>query len=61
MTEENKPDTPDTELDMYWLVANFFAILSVLEDKFGVETIERIVQIANALEAEMRAEAQPES
>lgn len=61
MTEENNTPEEHTEMDMYWLVANFFAILAVLEDKFGIECIERIVQIATAMEAEMRKEAQDQS
>lgn len=54
-------DEPVNEVDTFWIVANIFAIIHILEDKFGYEAIERLVAAATAIEASMREEAQKES
>lgn len=46
------------EVDFFWLVANIFAIISLLEDKFGTPAVEQIVMVATAIENSMRAEAE---
>jgi ribosomal protein L7/L12 len=58
--------TPDTteeqletqEIDSFWLVANIFAIISLLEEKFGPQAVEQVVMVATAIENSMRAEAE---
>ena len=58
------PDTNETteeenhEVDFFWLVANIFAIISLLEEKFGPTAVEQIVMVATAMENSMRAEAE---
>lgn len=56
---ENTPETESSqpEVDMYWLVANIFALIHIIEDKFGAETVEYLVQTATLLERAMREEA----
>lgn len=46
------------EVDSFWLVANIFAIISLLEEKFGPQAVEQIVMVATAIENSMRAEAE---
>lgn len=48
----------EQQVDTYWIVANIFAIIHILEDKFGMETIERLVAAATAIEAGMRQESE---
>ncbi len=40
--------------DSYWVVANIFAIIYLLEEKFGVQATEQIVQVASKIEEAMR-------
>lgn len=53
---DTNPDTNETQVDTFWIVANIFAIIHIIEDKFGIETVERLVAAATAIEAEMRKE-----
>ena len=46
-------------VDVYWIVANIFAIIHYLEDRFGVPAVETIVETATKIEDSMRQE-QPE-
>lgn len=69
---ESTPDTTSTsdldndllneeqshEVDTFWLVANIFAIISLLEEKFGPQAVEQIVMVATAIENSMREEAE---
>lgn len=61
MTEHQ--DIADTEqkepVDVYWIVANIFAIIHYLEDRFGPLAVESIVEAATKIENSMRKE-QPE-
>jgi hypothetical protein len=57
MPSEHPKKESDNQVDVYWVVANIFAIIHILEDKFGVETVERLVAAATAIESEMRKEA----
>ena len=52
-TEQKEP------VDVYWIVANIFAIIHYLEDRFGASAVESIVETATKIEDSMRAE-QPE-
>jgi hypothetical protein len=40
--------------DSYWVVANIFAIIYLLEEKFGAQATEQIVQVAAKIEEAMR-------
>jgi hypothetical protein len=40
--------------DSYWVVANIFAIIYLLEEKFGAQATEQIVQVASKIEEAMR-------
>jgi ribosomal protein L7/L12 len=55
-TTEEQNETQ--EIDSFWLVANIFAIISLLEEKFGPQAIEQVVMVATAIENSMRAEAE---
>lgn len=60
---EPTQDTTETEneqheVDSFWLVANIFAIIALLEDKFGPQAVEQVVMVATAIENSMRAEAE---
>lgn len=46
----------DNQVDIYWVVANIFAIIHIIEDKFGVEAVERLIAAATAIEESMRKE-----
>lgn len=55
------PDTTNEEqkteqVDIYWLVANIFSIIHLLEDKFGPQAVEQIVAVATTIEESMRKE-----
>lgn len=52
-TSEKEP------VDVYWIVANIFAIIHYLEDRFGIPAVESIVESATKIEDAMRKE-QPE-
>lgn len=56
-TPDTKPDNIENQVDAYWMVANIFAIIHIIEDKFGIEAVERLVAAATAIEAEMRKES----
>lgn len=60
MSEETNTEQTQPEVDLYWIVANIFAIIHVIEDKFGAETVEYLVQTATLLERAMREEAATE-
>lgn len=58
---ELTPDTTNEEqkteqVDIYWLVANIFSIIHLLEDKFGPQAVEQIVAVATTIEESMRKE-----
>jgi len=55
--EQTKPEGAH-EIDTFWLVANIFAIISLLEEKFGPQAVEQVVMVATAIENSMRAEAE---
>jgi ribosomal protein L9 len=46
--------------DSYWIVANIFAIIYLLEEKFGAQATEQIVQVASKIEEAMRTEQNDE-
>lgn len=50
-TEENMP-----EIDTFWIVANIFALISLIEDKFGPQAVEHVVATATLIEEAMRKE-----
>ena len=50
---------PKEPVDVYWIVANIFAIIHYLEDRFGIPAVESIVESATKIEDAMRKE-QPE-
>lgn len=49
-------ETIDSQVDIYWVVSNIFAIIHIIEDKFGVEAVERLIAAATAIEESMRKE-----
>lgn len=66
---QNTNDTPtDTDadpfesspVDIYWIVANIFSIIHLIEDKFGPSAVEQIVSVAYNLEKNMREESEKE-
>jgi ribosomal protein L7/L12 len=57
-TEEQTQPEETKEIDSFWLVANIFAIISLLEEKFGPQAVEQVVMVATAIENSMRAEAE---
>jgi hypothetical protein len=57
-TEEQTQPEEAKEIDSFWLVANIFAIISLLEEKFGPQAVEQVVMVATAIENSMRAEAE---
>lgn len=58
-SQEHTPEsTLDSQVDIYWLVSNIFAIIHIIEDKFGVEAVERLIAAATAIEESMRKENQ---
>ncbi len=52
-TTEEKQNPP---IDSYWIVANIFAIIALLEEKFGSPAVEAIVAAATVIEDSMRKE-----
>ena len=44
------------QIDMYWVVSNIFALIYVIEDKFGPKAVEQIVQVAGEIEKSMKEE-----
>lgn len=55
--DTTKPEEQTPPIDTYWLVANIFAIIHFLEEKFGPQSVEDIVVVANSIEESMRKEA----
>ena len=56
---EPTPDTTNeeqTQIDQFWVVANIFAIIAFLEDKFTPLAVEQIVAAATSIEEAMRKE-----
>lgn len=49
-TEQKEP------VDVYWIVANIFAIIHYLEDRFGSAAVESVVETATKIEESMRSE-----
>jgi hypothetical protein len=45
------------QIDMYWVVANIFAIIYIIEDKFGPQAVEQLVQVAGEIEKSMKEES----
>lgn len=54
--DTTKPEEQTPPIDTYWLVANIFAIIHFLEDKFGPKAVEDIVVVATSIEESMRKE-----
>jgi hypothetical protein len=52
-----KPEEQNPPIDTYWLVANIFALIHFLEDKFGPQAVEQIVSVATTIEESMRKES----
>ena len=61
--EQNTSNTPpdidenaldSSPVDVYWIVANIFSIIHLIEDKFGPSAVEQIVAVAYNLEKNMR-------
>jgi hypothetical protein len=52
----NNEETKTEQVDIYWLVANIFSIIHLLEDKFGPQAVEQIVAVATTIEESMRKE-----
>jgi ribosomal protein L7/L12 len=48
-------------VDVYWIVANIFAIIHLIEEKFGPTAVESIVAVATNIENSMRAEENTET
>jgi hypothetical protein len=57
-TEEQTQPEETHEVDLFWLVANIFAIIALIEEKFGPTAVEQVVMVATAIENSMRAEAE---
>lgn len=60
---EPTPDTTNTDdnqIDIIWVVANLFAIIALLEDKFGPQAVEQVVAAATTIEQAMREESSEE-
>jgi ribosomal protein L7/L12 len=60
---EPTQDTNDkpVPVDVYWIVANIFAIIHLIEEKFGPTAVESIVAVATNIENSMRAEENTET
>jgi hypothetical protein len=56
--DTTKPEEQTPPIDTYWLVANIFAIIHYLEDKFGPQSLEQIVAVATSIEESMRKESE---
>lgn len=46
------------QIDMFWVVANIFALIYIVEDKFGPQAVEQLVQVATEIEKSMKEENQ---
>lgn len=58
---EKAPDTSNEQaqsIDQFWVVANIFAIIAFLEDKFTPLAVEQIVAAATSIEEAMRKESE---
>lgn len=55
-TNNSTPETVEQNVDVFWIVANIFAIIHLLEEKFGAEAVEKIVMVATTIENNMREE-----
>lgn len=54
---EQTPETVTSEeatVDVIWLVAHILSIINFIENKFGMEAIDEIAQLAAYLEVNMR-------
>jgi hypothetical protein len=56
MSENENQDRE--QIDMFWVVANIFALIYIIEEKFGPQTIEQLVQVAMEIEKSMKEENQ---
>lgn len=54
-TETESKDNPP--IDTFWIVSNIFALISLVEDKFGPQGVEYVVATAALIEEAMRKEA----
>lgn len=52
----NTEDNGKEQIDMFWVVANIFAIIYLIEEKFGPQAVEQIVQVAGEIEKSMKEE-----
>lgn len=58
---EQAPDTSKEQaqsIDQFWVVANIFAIIAFLEDKFTPLAVEQIVAAATSIEEAMRKDTE---
>lgn len=54
MSENENQDRE--QIDMFWVVANIFALIYIIEEKFGPQTIEQLVKVATEIEKSMKEE-----
>lgn len=59
-TENNTSKDDASQVDIIWLVSNIFAIVNYLDDRFGPDAVEYIVQVATTIESQMREESAEE-
>lgn len=58
METENTTQDDASQVDIIWLVANIFALVNYLDDRFGPQAVEYIVEVATSIEKQMRDEAE---
>lgn len=54
---ENVEQVDNPPIDSYWIVSNIFAIIALMEEKFGPQAVESIVAAATLIEESMRKES----
>jgi hypothetical protein len=50
------PEQQKEQIDMYWVVANIFALIYIVEEKFGPQAVEQLVLVASEIEKSMKEE-----
>jgi len=58
ITPQEQPTEQPTrmDVDVIWVVSHVLAIISLLEDKFGVHAIDELAKLATYLDENMRKE-----
>lgn len=56
MSENENQDRE--QIDMFWVVANIFALIYIIEEKFGPQAVEQLVKVATEIEKSMKEENQ---